>query len=151
MDLQEYLQLIQKHFEYLFNQDGFRITQSKENRPGNYSIRLESSMCRIWFEREGGGGVMFIESLQEDFRDELINIDSLIPYINRRSIDWGQLENKPYLERIALRISLLAKEFFAVREKIYEMFSSDMNQWLPSYKKYKAERAKRSSDLNFEG
>ena len=148
MTIEEYVILIQKKFSYLFNDYGFDIVYKDEYRSGYgwFRIGLESKSTRILFEREQGGGTVFLGSTTSTFNHDTnlqwVNMASILTYLLKEEWDWSFADRFSYKERPSVVLSFYSEKLQPMCEQIFKMFESQESiaKWKPEYEKYLNER-----------
>lgn len=148
MTLEEYTTLIQKKFAYLFKDYGFQIVHKEKYRPGYdwFRVGLESKSIRVLFEREQGGGTVFLGSTTSSFSHESnlqwVNLSSILIYLLKEKWDWSFSEEIPYKERPSAILSFYAEKLQPMCEQVLKMFKSQeaIEKWKPDYEKYLNDR-----------
>ena len=169
MLVEEYIQIAKEEFPYLFDEYGFRIvyTYQGEGRDlGRYDFGIDSDIykMRIRFSREQGGGVIDFGPLSASFYHkrilpkefggppyEWVALENLLWYLNRRRIDWSELEGYQDEDRIRPVFRLSSRLLKPHCPRVLEMFSSAeaIAAWKPQYEEFidqerlKRERLKR--------
>ncbi len=148
MLIQDFLHVIEKCFDYLFKEQGFKIVYTKEYYPDRHDIGIESGFFRILFEQEKDRSSIFVGTLDSPFEDDnqdWVSIYNLMSFILNKDPDWSILDRHPYSEQIALIFSITSQQFKPLVSQIASMFnpSSKLDEWMPLFKAHVKEKVKK--------
>jgi hypothetical protein len=148
MGIVEYSQLIRDVFSFLFEDFGFSIVYSKEQKSRFKILRagLQSDMCKILFVREQGAGVIFLGTPTAPFENEMneqwVSSIGLLSYLLKKDIDWNFLNTIPHHKRVKASLEFSAQMIQTHFESLIGMVSSieKMEKWKPDYQQYVREK-----------
>lgn len=158
MSFDEFLAIIQKHFGFLFDTLGGRVSYSRvwDATYESYSVGIDTPSFRVLFKKEEGGFPIFLGPPDADFDDDKdwwseghwVNVHSLVRYVTGKDADWSNLETKPYPEQVAGVFSTTAQSVASLAERFREMFASPkaLSEWKPSFDTYLRNRVADTPD-----
>jgi len=142
MLVEEYIQIIEEEFSYLFTRYGFSVTYSEQVKRYRYRAGIESKICKMLFVREQGAGLIYLGPLSAPFLNEYSNqwieIANLLMYLTHQRINWDMVNDYEGEARIRPIMKLIADKLEPFCNKVFEMFSSNemIATWKPKYEQY---------------
>ena len=151
MNIEQYKNLIEISFPYLFNQFNYKLVFKEQEGLYKLHVGLASTdhQARFFFVKEsGGGGAPLIgpsnASFYTIYHEEWIGLVPLLYFLGAEPIRWEKADLKPDEFEQAHEDLLMISDRVEPRvEQVLDMFKSDdsIQQWKPTFNEFLEKRS----------
>ena len=155
MNVEEYINVAKDEFPYLFNNYGFELAFSLQEKTWRFAFGIESKVyqMRMLFSRQQGAGTIYLGPNLAPFNNEYSDLywftmGNILIYLDRKRIDWSQLDRFKGDDRIRPVFRFISKKFASHCPSVFRMFSSEAEiaSWRPEFEQYIEEAFKEQNE-----